>query len=518
MARSASHRASDRDTGAAANPVANPAAVPASGPGVVRSARVDHAPGAAPGSVLLPREQAFEEFLDRWPEYARTAALDELRARELSRLDRAGHVYLDYTGGGLYGEIQVRRHLELLLGNVLGNPHSQNPTSLATTELVERCRRRVLDFFHASPERYTVVFTANASHALKLVGESYPFKKGDRLLLTFDNHNSVNGIREYDRAHGAETTYVPLVLPDMRVDEATLERHLDRARPGGHNLFAYPAQSNFSGVQHPLEWIEKARERGWDVLLDAAAFVPTNRLDLSRHRPDFVALSFYKMFGYPTGVGVLLGRREALARLHRPWFAGGTITVASVRADRHFLASGAAAFEDGTLDYTNIPAVEVGLDFLDGVGLDVIHERVRCLAGWLLELLQSLRHGNGRPLVALYGPRDLVDRGGTVAFNFLDPEGRVIDHRQVEQEASSRWISLRTGCFCNPGAGEAALGLSRRELVTCFDQAAGEMTYETFRGCIHGKGTGAIRVSLGLASNFNDVYRFAEMARDLVVS
>ena len=472
---------------------------------------------ASPGPELPSREVALEELRARWPGYARTSPLDELRTREFSRLDRGGHTYLDYTGGGLYSELQVRRHMELLLGNVLGNPHSENPTSRATTDRVESCRRRVLDFFHGSPEEYTVVFTANASHALKLVGESYPFEKHDRLLLTFDNHNSVNGIREYDRAHGAETTYVPLVLPEMRVDEDTLERHLDAARPGGHNLFAYPAQSNFSGVQHPLDWIEKAHEKGWDVLLDAAAFVPTNRLDLSRYKPDFVALSFYKMFGYPTGVGVLLGRREALGRLHRPWFAGGTITVASVQADRHFLASGATAFEDGTLDYTNIPAVEVGLDFLDSVGLDLIHDRVTYLAGWLLEDLLSLRHGNGRPLVALYGPRDLTARGGTLAFNFLDPEGGVIDHRQVEREASRRKISLRTGCFCNPGAGEAALGLSRGELVTCFDHAEGEMTYETFRGCIDGKGTGAIRVSLGLASDFKDVYRFAELARELVV-
>jgi len=40
--------------------------------------------------------------------------------------------------------------------------------------------------------------------------------------------------------------------------------------------------------------------------------VPTNRLDLSRWHPEFVSLSFYKMFGYSTGVGCLLARRAAL--------------------------------------------------------------------------------------------------------------------------------------------------------------------------------------------------------------
>ena len=100
----------------------------------------------------------------------------------------------------------------------------------------------------------------------------------------------MNGIRKFDRLRGARTTYVPMAPPELRVDEPVLDRHLEASNRGGHNLFAYPAQSNFSGVQHPLEWVERAQARGWDVLLAAAAFVPANRLDLSLTRPDFVAL------------------------------------------------------------------------------------------------------------------------------------------------------------------------------------------------------------------------------------
>ncbi len=170
--------------------------------------------------------------------------------------------------------------------------------------MLERARARVLEFFRASPEEYVAIFTPNATGALRLVGEAYPFRAGDRFLLTFDNHNSVNGIREFARARGAETTYVPSVAPDLRVDETLLPRYLTDTPGDHHNLFAYPAQSNFSGAHHPLEWIEQAHAHGWDVLLDAAAYVPTNRLDLSRWHPDFVALSFYKMFGWPTGVGL----------------------------------------------------------------------------------------------------------------------------------------------------------------------------------------------------------------------
>jgi selenocysteine lyase/cysteine desulfurase len=324
-------------------------------------------------------------------------------------------------------------------------------------------------------------------------------------VLTFDNHNSVNGIREYARARGAAVAYIPLRPPDMRVDESRLQAELDRGGPG---LFAYPAQSNFSGVQHPLEWIASARARGFDVLLDAAAFVPTNRLDLSRLRPDFVSLSFYKMFGYPTGIGCLIARREALAKLRRPWFAGGTITVASVQAGRYYFADPPAAFEDGTLDYLGIPAVQIGLQHLERIGIEMVHERVRCLTGWLLDRLGGLRHRNGSGLVRVYGPLDTAMRGGTIAFNVYDPRGGLVDHRAVEASANAAGISLRTGCFCNPGGGETALGLSQEELVTCLAGAERRLTVDDLRQCITPKGSGAVRVSLGIASTFGDVYRF----------
>jgi molybdenum cofactor sulfurtransferase len=461
--------------------------------------------------------EAEAAFTAAHPEYERTRAVDELRQRDFARLDSLGHVYLDYTGSGLYAESQVRRHSQLLLGGVFGNPHSASPASSASTRIVERCRRRVLEFFGADEEEYALVFTANASHALKLVGESYPFAPGDQFLLTFDNHNSVNGIREFDRARGARTLYLPMVPPELQVDEAVLDRCLEGATPGGHNLFAYPAQSNFSGVQHPLEWIAKAQAKGWDVLLDAAAFVPTNRLDLGRWHPDFVTLSFYKMFGYPTGVGALIARKEALAKLHRPWFAGGTINIASVQADRFVLAPGATAFEDGTPDFTNIPAVELGLELLQSISVERVHERVRLLSGWLIEELLALRHGNGRPLVRLYGPGTTVARGATLAMNLYDAAGRVIDHPLVERSAAERRISLRTGCFCNPGAGEVALGLTRPEIEHCFTAGDSRMTYDDLRRCIDPHEAGAVRVSLGLVSNFADVYAFREYARGLLV-
>jgi len=388
------------------------------------------------------------------------------------------------------------------------------------TNLVDRARRSVLSHFHASPQEYVVIFTPNATGALKLVGESYPFAPGGRYLLTFDNHNSVNGIREFAKAKGASVIYVPLEPPGLRVNEAHLQRLLAQARPGQPNLFAYPAQSNVTGVQHPLDWIAHAQQQGWDILVDCAAFVPSNRLDLSVWHPDFVPLSFYKLFGYPTGVGCLLARKSALARLRRPWFSGGTITLSSVLAadapgSGFYLTPGEAGFEDGTVNYLMLPAVEIGLRYLDAIGIETIHERVGCLTGWLLDQLLALRHSNGQPVVRIYGPTTTERRGGTIAFNCCDPSGQVLDCYAIQQEANQWGLSLRSGCFCNPGVREFALGLAREELASLFRHKE-RMTYEQFLHLIDNRKQGALRVSVGLATNFSDVYHFLQFVRTII--
>ena len=434
-----------------------------------------------------------------------------LREREFSRLDAQRHVYLDFTGAGLYAESQVRAHAEFLCGHIFGNPHSRNPTSLACTELVEAARRRVLAYFNADPECYEVVFTLNASGALKLVGEAYPWEPGSRFLLTADNHNSVNGLREFAQAHGADVRYVPLG-PELRLYD--LEAHLAGADPGKPHLFAFPAQSNFSGVKHPLEFIDLARAHGYHVALDAAAFVPTSRLDLGSCSPDFVCVSFYKMFGFPTGVGVLLARRNALGELHRPWFAGGTVRFVSAQNRLHLQHVTGRAFEDGTLNYLGIAAVPPGLDFLEEIGIERVNAHVMALTAELLRELQSLRHGDGAPLARVYGPATTERRGGTVAFNLLDADGQLIDFRLVEQRANDAGISLRTGFFCNPGAAEFAFEYPDEDAFRCIQTLTPEtFNLQVFSDCMSDHPVGAVRVSLGLASNRNDLARLLEVLR-----
>ena len=427
----------------------------------------------------------------------------ELRVREFSRLDHTGQVYLDYTGSALYAESQIGAHHDLLRQTVLGNPHSEHAPSRASTAVIDAARELVLRFFDVDQSTHDVCFTANASAAIKLVAESYPFSPETPLVLSQDNHNSVNGIREYARRANAPVRIIP-VDGDVRLCEP--ERILAQEAIGSNGLFGFPAQSNATGVHHPLSLVNVAHALGYRVLLDAAAYVSAHPLSLRECGADFTVLSFYKLFGYPTGVGALVAQRAALAMLRRPWFAGGTVQYVSVQADTHRLHADHEGFEDGTPDFLSIAALPAGFALLESVGMPRLAAHVARLTEMFLEGLSSLRHRNGRAVAQINGPSDMTARGGTVSFNIHDREGRVLPYTLVERTASDAGISFRGGCFCNPGASEAALRMPLDRMLECFSELGDDFTVERFATCLDSP-VGAVRASFGLANNEEDIQR-----------
>jgi selenocysteine lyase/cysteine desulfurase len=129
-----------------------------------------------------------------------------------------------------------------------------------------------------------------------------------------------------------------------------------------------------------------------------------------------------------------------------------------------------------------------------------------CLIGWLINRLAALRHGNGEPMARIYGPAGTRDRGGTVAFNLLDPGGRVVDERAVARDTAVAGISIRTGCFCNPGAGEGALRLTEADWRRAARGRA--RTLDQYIDLLGLPSGGALRASVGLSSTVGDVERF----------
>jgi len=433
-----------------------------------------------------------------------------VRAVEFARLDAQGIAYLDFAAAALYGTSQVAEYARRLDRGVYGNPHSEHAPSRASMADMARARHWALDFFGADPAVYDVIFTANASAAIKLVAESYAFGPDRGLVLSADNHNSVNGMREYARANSAPVHVLPLD-DGLRLDHP-VDRLAISARRMGSGLLAFPVQSNFSGVKHELGLVQTAQTLGFDVLIDAAGCGVVNGISLATHPASFLAFSFYKLFGLPTGLGALIARREALTRLRRPWFAGGTVDFVSVEHDRHQLSAGHHGFEDGTPGFLDAAAVDIGFSFLSRFPPAAVAQRLQTLTGDFLDRATALRHRDGTPLVKIYGPRDLSARGGTVAFNLIDRDGRPIPHTEVEARAYSRRVALRGGCFCNPGAAEAAFGFARLPVAACLDALRGRFSLPALRACLGpDHAVGALRLSVGLPTTTGDLDRALEL-------
>lgn len=174
---------------------------------------------------------------------------------------------------------------------------------------------------------------------MHLIGETFPWTKKSNFFYLRENHNSVLGIREIATYHGA--TFHVVNTSDVESACKADEDGEDSSQQI-NNLFAYPLEENFSGKMFPKEWINKIQgknkfdcEGRWYVLLDAAAYAPTHDLDLSKFPADFVVLSFYKIFGFPTGIGALLIRKDSGRILNKVYYGGGSVLQTITNSNDH---------------------------------------------------------------------------------------------------------------------------------------------------------------------------------------
>uniref|UniRef100_A0A1J3IJS7 Molybdenum cofactor sulfurase n=1 Tax=Noccaea caerulescens TaxID=107243 RepID=A0A1J3IJS7_NOCCA len=496
-----------------------------------------------------------EEFLKEFGDYYgypnAPKNIKEIRETEFKRLDQ-GVVYLDHAGSTLYSELQMEDIFKDLTSNVYGNPHSQSDISSATSDIIADARHQVLEYFNASPEDYSCIFTSGATAALKLVGETFPWRNDSNFLYTMENHNSVLGIREYALGQGAsacavdieEATNQPGQLassgPFIKVKHRAVQMRntsklqKEESRGDACNLFAFPSECNFTGLRFNLDLVKLFKEntettlqgspfstsKRWMVLIDAAKGSATLPPNLSEYPADFVVLSFYKLFGYPTGLGALLVRNDAAKLLKKTYFSGGT--VAASIADIDFVKRRERVedfFEDGSASFLSIAAIRHGFKLLKSLTPSAIWMHTTSLSMYVKKKLQALRHGNGADLCVLYGSKNLNlashKSGPTVTFNLKRPDGSWFGYLEVEKLASLSGIQLRTGCFCNPGACAKYLNLSHSDLLSNVE--AGHICWDD-NDVINGKPTGAVRVSFGYMSTFEEAKKFIDFIISLFVS
>lgn len=495
-----------------------------------------------------------EEFLKRFGEdygYPNgPKSIDQIRATEFKRLEN-GTVYLDHAGATLYSELQMEAIFRDFTTNVYGNPHSQSDISSATCDIVRAAREQVLDYFNASMKDYKCIFTSGATAALKLVGEAFPWSHQSGYMYTMENHNSVLGIREYALSQGAAAFAIDVEealdndgLSESLVTSTKISLHPIQRRKGAsfpervpagdaYNLFAFPSECNFSGSRFNLDLVNIMKKNPesileispfskgrWMVLIDAAKGCVTHPPDLSKYPVDFVVVSFYKIFGYPTGLGALIMRNDAAKLLNNTYFSGGTVAASIADIDFVKRRQGVEElFEDGTASFLSIASIRHGFNLISSLTVPAICRHIGSLAMYVRKVLLSLRHENGADVCTIYGSYtskvSYHDTGSMVSFNLKRPDGSWFGYREVEKLASLSRIQLRTGCFCNPGACAKYLGLSHSDLLSNIE--AGHVCWDD-NDIIHGKPTGAIRVSFGYMSTFEDAKKFIDFIRNSFVS
>ena len=387
-----------------------------------------------------------------------------------------------------------------------------------------------MNFFKADPDHFDVVFVANATAAIKLVADA--FRDTDESGFWYgyhkDAHTSLVGVCEL----AAESRCFE---SDLEVEGWLNGRSVDSSSSDSAvrtGLFAYPAQSNMNGHRLPLDWAsrvcssQRPDHQKIYTLLDATAFVMTAQLDLSdsTSAPDFIALSFYKIFGFPD-LGALIVRRAACNVLQqRRYFGGGTVDMITTLQNPWHAKKDQTIheqLEDGTLPFHSIFALDAVLQVhaeLYG-SMANISRHTCALAYDLYDQLRRLRHANGRVVCEIYKDPNsqygnAKTQGPTVAFNIRNAQGGWIKKSDVESLAILRNIHLRTGGVCNPGGIASFCQLSYPEMRKNYSEG---MRCGDTLDVLGGKPTGIIRVSLGAMSTQGDVQKFIDFVQELFV-
>lgn len=249
-------------------------------------------------------------------------------------------VYLDAAGAAVPNKEFMDSVCQEMMGLSFGNPHSVgNAASNNTANRISEARDLVRKHFRVHSDEYDVVFTSGATASMNLVGQSFPWNEGSYMCYPMNSHTSLLGLRNY----ASNACCVPSASLQYNADiNKDVCFELVPGGLNGYNLLLVPGECNFSGAKADLAYVGQlsqlrgntlleqigaapvkqashigrvANNNPWLWLLDAAKLASTSEVDLSllprEQRPHFVTISFYKIFGYPTGLGALLIRRDA---------------------------------------------------------------------------------------------------------------------------------------------------------------------------------------------------------------
>ena len=303
--------------------------------------------------------------------------------------------------------------------------------SQQATELHEQARANVQKFINARSEA-EIIFTRGTTESLNLVafsfGEAF-LKEGDEVLVSvMEHHSNIVPWQMLRERKGI----VLKVIPMTDEGEIDLETYKSLFSPRTR-LVCIAHVSNVLGTVNPVkEMAAIAHAHGAKVLVDGAQSVPHRRVDVQDIGCDFLTFSGHKIYG-PTGIGVLYGSEELLEKM--PPYQGGGEMIARVSFEKTTYERLPFKFEAGTPDFVGSHALAVALDYVRGIGQDIIAAHEADLTRYAMEQMSLI------PGMKIYGTAREKDAG--ISFNVGD-----IHPLDLGTLLDRLGIAIRTGHHC----------------------------------------------------------------------
>jgi selenocysteine lyase/cysteine desulfurase len=318
---------------------------------------------------------------------------------------------------------------------VYANVHrGQSWKSVISTHAYDEAHERVARFVGADPRTNTVILAKNTTSAINRIARRFPFRAGDRVLVTLMEHHS----NDLPWRAQAAVEHVDLD-PDGALDVNDLERRLRRLG-GRARVVAISGGSNVTGVLNPIHRIARlAHQYGAKIVVDAAQLAPHRAIDMKPdddpEHLDYVVFTSNKMYA-PFGVGVLVGDKEPFAAGPPDEPGGGTIKL--VTSDIVEWADLPDREEGGTPNVVGAVALARAIRYLEGLGWDAIAAHEQALTARLLARLKEI------PGCEIYGPPEGGRRLGVVALNLMQLPHAILSAALNYEHG----IATRNGCFC----------------------------------------------------------------------
>lgn len=401
------------------------------------------------------------------------------------------HAYLDNAAAPLFPSTIAYKAADLLCSQPIVNPHSNGVLGDRISKLVNDTRVKVLQLLNVDPSTHEVVFCANATAAIKLVGECMENYGFSHLI---DSHTSIVGLREL-----AQHSRTFESVNELSTTEKT--------------VVSWPLQSNFSGKRYPgKEWVEHVNNHGDGVtLLDIASFCSTEMPDLGAIGCDLATISFYKLFGF-VDLGALIVRKSSKVMdlfSHKKYYGGGTVDAItpSVKYAERRTRTFAEMLEDGTIPVHSIISLHAAID--EHLRLYKSFESISTYTKSLAEYCRTSLRNVFEDKVRLLE----TDSSGPIV-TFIIPS---IGHNEFMIAANAHDIHLRSGTMCNIGA-----FISERSITNWNDQEIIKNHQQLGKNCndgisfIKGMHTGALRASFGPYSSVEDVNALVDIIKKVI--